>query len=144
MATENKTNHLPSVRVTPGLFEQVEALRSSKRLKLSDTVRFIVEQFFAADDWPPVSPADKTEEAELRDRKLRAEVEDRERKNAVALGELTSRAVFMAEVEKAFAQIRQRIQQISIDGMTDEQRDQLDKAKEDCMTDLSAGLKSDV
>lgn len=75
----------------------------------------------------------------LREAKLKADVEERERKNAVAMGALISKEDVVAENEKIYSAMRQAIQQLpnAITGMSDEQRIECDKAIEDLLTTLS-------
>jgi Arc/MetJ-type ribon-helix-helix transcriptional regulator len=81
----------------------------------------------------------KTAAAELKERKLLAEVEQRERENAKASAEVIAIDEVVAVVTKKCEPIRQAIQQVAnaVDGLTDDQRGQLDKWREDTLTNLS-------
>lgn len=136
-----KNRQAVTVRIRREVWDRLEA--ESEELKFATPVEILharLKTSFAKDGQPIPESITSTE----RDKGLKLDNERKEIELAVQRGELTKREIFMAEVRKAFSQIRQRIHQINLDGMTDEQRDQLDKAKEDCMTDLSKGLPDEM
>lgn len=87
-----------------------------------------------------VAPA-QTVAAELRERKLVAEVTARELDNAKATGSVIAKDDVVDVWTKMCEPLRQAIQQVTnaVDGLTDEQRTQLEKWKEDTLTNLSGG-----
>ena len=130
-----RNDTVAAFRVRPDVFAWLKA-RAAKDFGsgINDTARTVIEDAFdAGGDYVP-SAAE-----ELKERKLQAEVEQRERENAKASGELIAIDEVVAVVTKKCEPIRQAIQQVinAVDGLTDDQRAQLDKWREDTLTNLS-------
>jgi hypothetical protein len=87
------------------------------------------------------SPAPRTAKSELSERKLIAEVTAREIENEKKLGALILRTDALLSLQRKCEPIRQAIMQVAnaVDGLTDDQRAQLDKWREDTLTNLSGG-----
>lgn len=119
------------------LWMDLEFEADGKSISLQETMKRRLLASFNAGAPAPVDPPSD----DLRDRKLRAEVESRERINAAALGELSTRGDWIAALDEKISVARQAILNIanSVDGATDAQRAQLDKAVQDCLTTLSGG-----
>lgn len=109
-----------------------------------ETPTEIARQRLAAsfEDGAATEPADDNpnSQAALKQRRLAADVEERERKNAEARGELVRVEAVKLAYEKMITPIRQAIQQVggAVDGLTEEQAAQLTKWTEDTLTNLSA------
>lgn len=141
-----KVNQIPATRVVDWVFARLDKLRRDRyEDHLAPAVRFALEDYFgrvAPDDAAPV-PTD--EQAELKRRKTVAEVEARELELAKIRGDVSSRADFIAELEPRLANARQEIMNLpsAVDGMTDEQRKQLDGAIQNLLTTLSGAADAD-
>ena len=123
-----------TVRLTPELYEALK--RESFGDTLAEVARRRLEASFA-DSPEPLEI--RSAGAVLKDQKLAAEVAEKERKNAIAAGEVIAIADVLKVVEDKISPVRQAIQQAvnAIDGATDEQRAQLEKWAQDTLTNLS-------
>lgn len=123
-----------TVRLTPELHAAL--VRESFGDKLSEVARRRLEQSFADDPEPlEIKSAGQV----LKEQKLAAEVAERERKNAIAAREVIAIGDVLTVVEAKLSPVRQAIQQAvnAVDGLTDEQRAQLEKWTQDTLTSLS-------
>ena len=134
MATENK-DQIPAFRVSAELFAAIEKEANDSFDSISGTARRALESYFAKG----LQPAPKTEAVLNREKREAIRLEREEFEMAVKLREVVSIKWVMDFVRRDFAVMRSRIQAIknAVLGLTDQQQADLNKAIEDCMTDLS-------
>ena len=138
MAT--KTRSAVTFDIEPELLEQLSAEADSNFESNPEAVRRIVAAHFTNKVDAPTEE-DPNGKAALQRRRLLADVQEKERKNAEATGELIPQAVAIEEHLRALTPVRQAIQQVAsaVDGLSDEQSAQLRKWSEDTLTTLSGG-----
>ena len=124
-----------TVRCDPDFRQRIQKAAEDNYADFADHVRDLIEFGLGNRKLSPT--------ADLRRRKLAAEVTARETENAVRLGELTKRDDFIAALYPKLMAARQAIMNLpsACDLLTDEQRRQLDGAIQNLLTDLSAPLE---
>jgi len=130
-----------SVRIGPEIRVAIDRLRADQPFEYggdSEAARFLIEKGIGNAQADGSFTA-KTAAASLKERRLTAAVEAAERENAIGTDEVIYKTDVVEVLEKMCRPIRQAIQQVTnaADGLTVEQRVQLDKWKEDTLTNLS-------
>lgn len=146
MAQINK-NTVSAFRVDDLTWIQI-VNRAKDGKAVTEVMREILADYFRRFEPPELNfegptPAAPLEESDdLRQRRLAAQVEEAERKNREAAGELIRADAVKLAYDKHTAPMRQAIQQVvnSVDGLTEEQRAQLTKWSEDTLTNFSGGV----
>jgi len=135
----NKVDQVSAFRVDADLMAAMEADRlASFEDTIPDIVRIRLAEFYAMGAPDPV---ERSPIAVARDRKAEIENELLELKLATERGQVIPVALVKERIQKRFAVLRARLNTIpdAVIGVTPDQRADLLKVVEDCMTDLSGG-----